>query len=116
MFIGNNRLQLEQVGLPEASAIEAGKLGVVLVRALPASAMLWLLVKGALGRLREADHVEHFALRELWVRPRRIRRRGIKVATDGEVHRMAPPLRIRVADEPLWLWHPLDAKPETAGR
>ena len=71
LFIGNNRRQLEQVGLPEASAIEAGKLGVVLVRALPASAMLWLLVKGALGRLREADHVEHFALRELWVRPRR---------------------------------------------
>ena len=116
LFIGNNRLQLEQVGLPEASAIEAGKLGVVLVRALPASAMLWLMVKGALGRLREADHVEHFALREMWVRPRRVRRRGIKVATDGEVHRMAPPLHIRVAAEPLWLWHPVDAAPETAAR
>jgi len=117
LFVGNNRLQLEQVGLPEAEALEDGKLGVVLVRAMSAPALLRLMLQGALGRLRGADDVEHFALSELWVRPARVtRRRRVKVATDGEIHRMDPPIRIRVADEPLWLWHPLDAKPETARR
>ena len=71
LFIGNNRLQLAQLGLPEAQALEDGKLGVVLVRAVPAPALLWLLLRGALGRLREADNVEHFALSELTVRRRR---------------------------------------------
>jgi diacylglycerol kinase family enzyme len=115
LFIGNNRLQLEQLGLPEAAALEDGMLGVVVVRALPVLALLWLMVKGALGQLREAAGIEHFALSELSVRPARgTPRRLVKVATDGEVARMRPPLRIRVAAEPLWLWHPSDAAPEQA--
>ena len=44
LFIGNNRLQLAQLGLPEAQALEDGKLGVVLVRARAALALLWLLL------------------------------------------------------------------------
>lgn len=114
LFVGNNRLQLEQVGLPEAGSLEDGKLGVVLVPALDAPALLWLMVQSARGKLREAEDVEHFALSELSVRPRRRWQRRIKVATDGEVNWMTPPIRFRVAAEPLWLWHPTDAAPETA--
>jgi diacylglycerol kinase family enzyme len=115
IFIGNNRLQLEQVGLPEAHALEDGKLGVIVVHAVPGPALLWLMLRGALGRLRESADIEHFALAELTVRPlRRRRRHRVKIAADGEVSWMTPPLRFAVADEPLWLWHPADAEPETA--
>ncbi len=116
LFVGNNRLQLEQVGLPEADALEDGKLGVVLVRALGAPALLWLMIQGARGKLPEVDSVEHLALSELSVRPARRWQRRVKVATDGEVNWMAPPLRFRVAAEPLSLWHPTDAAPESAAQ
>lgn len=94
LFVGNNRLQLEQLGLPEASALDHGQLAAITLRPTGKLAMLWLLVRGALGRLGDADRVVHFNFSALDLRPRRLRRHGrIKVATDGEVAWMTPPLR-----------------------
>jgi predicted polyphosphate/ATP-dependent NAD kinase len=52
--------------------------------------MLGLLVRGALGRLGEGEDVDAFAFRRMTVRaPLLSGRRRLKVATDGEVCRMA---------------------------
>lgn len=126
LFIGNNRLQLEQIGMPQAEAVVQGQLAAIAVRPVGKFAMLWLGACGALGRLGDAENVIGFSFRNLTVAPHR-RFRGannattnsksgrkkstknkanknqIKVAADGEVMWLRTPLEFRVASEPLLL-------------
>ena len=108
LFIGNNRLQLEQVGLAQASALDQGCLAAVMLRPIGVLAMLWLLLRGWFGSLGEADTVESFQFHRMVVRPRlgwdRLR---VKVAFDGEVVRMRAPFEFKVSATPLYLIKPM---------
>lgn len=106
LFVGNNALQMEQVGLPEAQAIDEGCLAGVMLRPVGRLTLLWLLARGAFRKLGEADSVENFAFRRLTVRARALGRKRVKVATDGEVLDMRLPLTFTVAREPLLLIRP----------
>ncbi|OUM03990.1 diacylglycerol kinase [Variovorax sp. JS1663] len=106
LFVGNNALQLEQVGMPRPEAVEQGELTAIALKPVGRLAMFMLMVHGALSRLGEADEVMHASFRAMSVSPARPGRRRAKVATDGEVQRMAMPLHFRVAPEPLWLIKP----------
>ena len=105
LFVGNNALQLQQLGLPEAEAVEAGQLAAIALRPVGFLKMLGLLWRGAFGRLGDADELLHLAVRQLTVRASRragtLGSRRIKVATDGEVSWMRLPLTFRVAAQPL---------------
>jgi diacylglycerol kinase family enzyme len=117
LFIGNNRLQLEQVGLAQAGRVEAGSIAAVMLKPIGALAMLWLMLRGAFGSLGEADDVESFAFRRMLVTPSSRRRGGrIKVAFDGETAWMRAPLQFEVAAQPLWLLKPAAANAEGAAR
>ena len=106
LFVGNNALQMEQVGLPESRAIDGGALAGVMLKRVGRGTLMWLLACGALGKLGEADQVENFSFRRLTVRTRTFGARRIKVATDGEVLWMPLPLRFEVAPHPLLLIRP----------
>ena len=107
LFVGNNALQLEQLGLPEADAVDAGELAAVRLRPVGRGTMLWLLLRGALGRLGEADQVVNFSFKRLTVRPARaFAARRMKVATDGEISWLVLPLVFCVSPEPLMLIRP----------
>ena len=107
LFVGNNRLQLEQVGLPQAEGVEAGSIAAVMLKPIGTRAMLWLLLRGAFGSLGEADDVESFAFRRMLVTPSRGHGRGrVKVAFDGEIAWLQAPLQFEVAAQPLWLLKP----------
>jgi diacylglycerol kinase family enzyme len=107
LFIANNRLQLEQVGLTEAAALDEGCLAAVTLRPSGALPMLWLLFRGASGTLGEARAVESFKFHRMVAIPRlALGRRAVKVAYDGEVSRMRVPLEFRVAARPLYLLKP----------
>jgi len=107
LFIGNNPLQLEQVGLPEAEAVHHRRLAAVVIAPVSPFGMLGLAFRGAAGRLGAASGVRDFAFRELVVRPMHgTGRRRMRLAVDGEVHFMAPPLNFRVARTPLNLLVP----------
>lgn len=104
LFIGNNRLQLEQVGIGDAKALDEGQLVAIALRPVGSLAMFGLMLRGAMGRLGEADQVLSLPVRSLTVRPSaRYGRKRLKVATDGEVLLMRTPIEFRVAPEPLWL-------------
>jgi diacylglycerol kinase family enzyme len=137
LFVGNNRLQLEQVGMPQAEAVVQGQLAAIAVRPIGKLAMLWLGACGALGRLGDAENVIGFSFRKLTIAPRgkyrvandtsttdaksvgkKSRRNKIKVAADGEIMWLRPPLEFRVASEPLLLIkrrHALGAENEKRG-
>lgn len=104
LVIDNNRLQLEQLGLPEAPAVESGRLVAIAVKPTSRAALLRLMAQGALGRLGEAENVERFAFRRMTVRLRAgLRRPRVKVALDGETSWMTSPLTFEVAPKPLRL-------------
>jgi diacylglycerol kinase family enzyme len=107
LFVGNNRLQLEQVGLAEAVAVESGRVAAVMLRPIGTLAMLGLLLRGAFGNLGEAEDVEAFTFDRMVVSPSRLtRHRRVKVAFDGEIARMRPPLVFEAAARPLYLLKP----------
>jgi diacylglycerol kinase family enzyme len=107
LFVGNNVLQLAQVGLPQSEAVAQGALAAVMVRPVGRLAMLGLALRGALGSLGDADSVIDFAFRRMTVRPARgapVRR--VRVAIDGEVLTLHTPLTFQVGPTPLMLLMP----------
>lgn len=105
LFVGNNRLQMERIGV--AGAFESGHLAAITLRPVGTFGMLSLLLHGAMSRLADAENVESFGFDSLSVRPTRLRRpKPIKVATDGEVAWLEPPLVFSVSPQPLWLIMP----------
>ena len=113
LFIGNNPLQLERVGLPEAEDVQNRQLAAVIVKTHKPLSLLWLAVRGALGQLGDAKHVSNFSFRKMRVNPwLRYGSGGIKVAIDGEIVRLRPPLTFSVAPQPLWLLVPREAGDE----
>ncbi len=107
LFVGNNALQLGQVGVSSAQAIQRGALAAVLVRPIGRLPMLGLALRGALGRLGEASHVLDFAFHRLVVRPATgSARRRIRLAVDGELCRIDSPLTFELAAPALRLLLP----------
>jgi diacylglycerol kinase family enzyme len=114
LFVGNNRLQLDQFGAqPEDTlpgAPGAGTIAALMLRPVGLPAMLRLLVHGAMGTLGEAAEVERFEFHHMVLRLGGLHAgRMVKVAFDGEVTRLRPPLDFRVLEQPLLLLQPPDA-------
>ncbi len=116
LFVGNNRLQLEQLGLEPERALPAAHITAVMLRPIGTLSMMRLMLHGAMGTLGEAHSVEHFEFDHLVVRPTLVPgRRGVKVAFDGEVTRLRAPLDFRVLIQPLYLLKPsLQLEPSDA--
>ncbi len=111
LFVANNRLQLEQVGAAEAPLLAQGMLVAMAPLAHGRLARLVLSLRGALSRMRDADDVIGFGFERFTVTRHSRRRRHIKIATDGEIARLALPLVFRVGERPLRL---LKAEPDVA--
>lgn len=108
LFLGNNRLQLEQLGAEPADTLAGtpghGSMAALMLRPIGTLAMINLLLHGAMGRLGEAAGVESFEFHHLVVRPRLApEHQEVVVAFDGEVTRMRAPIDVRVLDKPLYL-------------
>lgn len=108
LFVANNQLQLERIGIQEeiVTSVSQGRLVGLVTRPIGTWAMLVLMVRGALGRLGEADQVRSFSFERLNVKVRGARR--VRVSTDGEVQVMVPPLSFSVAPQPLLLMIPAE--------
>jgi diacylglycerol kinase family enzyme len=111
LFVGNNRLQLQQLGAEPEDTIAGtpgdGSMAAVMLRPIGTLPMIGLMLHGAMGRLGEAAGVERFEFQHMVVKPTlRQGRRGVKVAFDGEVTTMGAPLDFRVLAKPLYLLAP----------
>lgn len=105
LVVGNNLLQLEQLGIADAAVVEQGQLVAIVLRSMSTLGLYWLMVRSALGQLGSANNVEIFPFERLTIRP--YRRRRIKVALDGEVIWLKTPLVFQVASTPLQLLVPV---------
>lgn len=113
LFIGNNALQMEQLGLPLAQAIDTGDLAGIILRPVSRLEMLALLLRGAFGQLGSAEQLINLSFHRLTVHATRPFGAGrIKVATDGETTWMTLPLVFRLSPQPLRLIRPRGTPPE----
>lgn len=104
LVVGDNRLQLESIGIPEADAVTRGALVGIMLPPLARWHMILTALRGLFGHLGDVEKVDSFAFTELDVElPRR---RKLKLAVDGEIIRLPLPLRFRVAPQPLRLLMP----------
>ena len=115
LFVGNNRLQLEQFGAEPKDTLAGtpgdGIMAALMLRPIGTLSMIGLMLHGAMGRLGEAAGVEGFEFKRMVVKPTLAPgRRDVVVAFDGEVAHMSSPIDIRVLDKPLYLLN----TPETA--
>ena len=92
LFVGNNALQLERLGIAQAATVASarGIMAAIVVREAGSFGMLGLALRGALGILGDADQIDSFAFLRLTADP--VGHRRIRVAVDGEVLMMRPPL------------------------
>lgn len=107
LFIGNNQLQLEQIGIPLTRAVNEGQLVAIVVPPVSALTLIWLGVRGTLGKLGESEHLNSFGFKRLIVKPSSLyRSHRVKVALDGEVVCVNAPLEFQVSPTPLSLLMP----------
>jgi len=107
LFVGNNALQFQHIGVEEGEAVEQGELAAVLIRPRGILSQLGLVLNGFLRQLGRDDDVQTLSFRSLVVEPARSsKKQTVKVAADGEIERMQMPLTFAVAKEPLWLIKP----------
>ncbi|APW47576.1 diacylglycerol/lipid kinase family protein [Rhodoferax antarcticus] len=108
LFVGNNRLQLQQFGAEPTNTLAGtpgdGTLAALMLRPISTLSMIGLMLHGAMGSLGEAAGVEGFEFENMVVKPTLAPgRRELMVAFDGEVALMRAPINIRVLDKPLYL-------------
>ncbi len=107
LFVGNNALQMERVGVDHAEAPEHGQLTAIAVEAKGTGHLVALMLRGAAGRLGESSQIRSFAFESVTIDRRGMRAgKKMKVALDGELSRFEMPLTIRVAPDRLWLLRP----------
>lgn len=107
LFFGNNRLQLDELGLPEAEALDAGQLLALSAAGPGFWPLLGLGLRGALGQLGEAEQLQRrpFRLMRVWPQPRVPGTRPplLHLACDGELQGSCENLRVEAASQPLCL-------------
>ncbi len=105
VFVGNNALQLQQLGLEVSDCIGQGRLAVVVQRQRGRFGILRQVLLGALGRLRDEEDLERFCADSLIVDSKR---RSIELAMDGELCSLTPPLVFSKGQQALTLILPAD--------
>jgi diacylglycerol kinase family enzyme len=93
VFVGNNRYMMKLLAENGREALDRGELGVYFTRRTGRFALLRLALRGLLGRLDQSRDFEAMALPQLTVDTPK---KTLRIALDGEVTRLTPPLKFRV--------------------
>lgn len=105
LVVANNALQLELIGIGDAPVINKGQLVAITLKHVSKFQMIGLILRGALGKLGEAERVHTFAFRRMTVNTHGKNRR-FKIALDGEISHIDAPLTFEALPEALRLLVP----------
>jgi diacylglycerol kinase family enzyme len=93
VFIGNNEYRREGLSIGERTRLDQGTLSLYFAHRPGRLRLLQFALRALFGKLAQARDFEILLAAELVVESRH---RQLRVATDGEITTMAPPLRYRV--------------------
>jgi diacylglycerol kinase family enzyme len=92
VFVGNNEYLMHGFAIGERARLDAGHLSLYVVQRAGRARLLLLALRALVGRLEQARDFEAITAAEILVESRH---RRLRVATDGEITLMAPPLHYR---------------------
>jgi diacylglycerol kinase family enzyme len=92
VFVGNNRYRFDLLSPGGRPALDRGELGVYLANRTGRFGLLRMAVRALLGRLEQARDFDALTSAELEVATRK---KTLRIALDGEVTRLRPPLSFR---------------------
>lgn len=93
VFVGNNEYQMERFHVGARECIDEGRLSLYMTNRVGRLGLLRLALSALLGRLREDKDFKSLCSEEILVSTRR---KVLRVAMDGEVRVLVPPLHYRV--------------------
>jgi diacylglycerol kinase family enzyme len=93
VFIGNNAYRMEGFAIGEREALDSGRLSLYVAQRAGRLRLLLLALRALVGRLKQARDFDAMLASEIVVESRH---RRLRVATDGEITVMTPPLRYRI--------------------
>jgi diacylglycerol kinase family enzyme len=112
VFIGNNEYELDAFQVGTRARLDAGKLCLHVTRDIGRFGLARLSLRALFGRLREDKDFDALNAHEVWIETRHSR---LRVAADGEVLIMRPPLRYRVLPGALRVCVPAPEASERGG-
>ena len=90
VFVGGNRYQVDEFGLPGGECVERGELAIYVARPTGLPGLMLLALQALLGRLHGERRLQVLCAEEAGIETRR---RRVPVALDGEVLVLETPLR-----------------------
>jgi diacylglycerol kinase family enzyme len=93
VFVGNNEYRMEGFAIGERARLDGGHLNLYVTQRAGRLRLLQLALRALLGRLKQARDFEAMPATEILIESRH---RRLRVATDGEITFMTPPLRYRI--------------------
>jgi diacylglycerol kinase family enzyme len=93
VFIGNNEYEMEGFALGERKTLDKGQLSFYIAQRPGRWRLVQLAMRALVGRLKQARDFDVILGREFVVKSRH---RRLRVALDGEIAMMSPPLRYRI--------------------
>ena len=98
VFIGNNRYEMEGFNIGARSRLDANELSLYTTRQISRVGLLVLGLRALFKRLRNDSDFLDATAREIWIHSRH---RRLRVALDGEVRVLTPPLHYRIVPQSL---------------
>jgi YegS/Rv2252/BmrU family lipid kinase len=93
VFIGNNEYEMESLNVGARACLNAGKLSLYITRDTGRLGLLRLVFRALFGGLRNDKDFIALCSKEIWIKTKHPR---LRVAMDGEVTMMHPPLHYRI--------------------
>jgi diacylglycerol kinase family enzyme len=93
VFVGNNRYDMNLLAESGRASLDRGELSLYFTRRTGRLGLLRIALRGLFGRLDQAKDFEAMTLPGLTIDTRK---KTLRVALDGEVTRLTPPLNFRV--------------------
>jgi YegS/Rv2252/BmrU family lipid kinase len=106
VFVGNNRYDMSFFSLGQRASLSEGELGVYLTRNTNRLGVLRLAIRALVGRMRQDHDFRYFTAGHVEIHNRRP---WLRVSLDGEVKRMASPIRYTTRPRALRILAPAPA-------
>jgi diacylglycerol kinase family enzyme len=108
VFVGNNKYEMTLTNLGRRQRLDGGELSVYFTRRTGRFGLFRLALRAIFGRLEQAKDFEAMAVKEVWIETPRKR---LRVAYDGEVTQLTPPLHYRTRPGALHVIAPPPSSP-----
>ena len=106
VFVGNNAYQMNLFDLGVRERLDSGTLSIYTAHCTKRGSLLRLAALALAGRLEQADDFDTHHVAEAWLETSR---RDLRVALDGEILHLPPPLHFRARPGALLVVAPLPA-------